>query len=248
MSLDLKLHFSFLSREVDPSRLNQPSLSQDIKDFFAEYLSEKVDLLTSIPSLSKYFAVSYIQVPQSNSIFQESFSNKWHQQLHSQLKACFVSDDDPRHPSNNTTKLETFLENYSRLRALDRHTNRNNPHSNNEVDDPQNNVRVYKSSENKKMADMLSRRESLSLSLNHRDLSEQHSSSLSEVVEVRRRMYRYKLMLQQKEHKMRVKDWENRETLEKAHKKWNFFVRCGSLGNASSCAKTSSTFPTTWST
>jgi hypothetical protein len=221
--LDLKLHFWFLSREVNPSKQNKPTLSSEMKQFFAVYLSEKVEQLTKIPCLSKYFAVSYIQQPQTNSIFQESFSREWELDMHQKLELCFESESKEE-KNKNLTKLETFVLNFSKHQVINE-ISRQKTYSSGEIkftsklDKPF----TYKSSENKKMLDMLSRRESLSIGRG--ELSEWQGSSISEVIEIRRKMYEYKLMLQQKEHKMRMKEWEGRETLAKSHEKWIFFVR-----------------------
>ena len=219
LCLDLKLHFAFLSREVNPNGENKSSVSKEVKSFFANYLSEKVDVLTSIPQLSKYFAIPYISQPQNNPIFQESFSVSWSGDLRTGLKKLFQGKGQVR-----TTKLETCLANFSKFRmSYDASWGKSECSGEVRFLGKENKRKVVKSTENRKMLDMLSRRESLSVGRG--DLSEWQSSAPSELMEIRRKMLEFKLVLKQKEHRMRMKDWENKECLEKSHQKWIYFVK-----------------------
>ena len=221
--MDLKLHFSFLSREVNPKRQNQKSLSSEIKSFFANYLSHKVDQLTAIPSISKYFAIPYISQPQNNPIFQESFSIEWTNDLYSSLKKHYQNKSEIIGQSI-ATKLETCIANFSKFRqSHEPYWGKSECSGEVRLLGKSKNCIVVKSTENRKMLDMLSRRESLSLGRG--DLSEWQSTNPSDLMETRKKMLEYKLMLRQKEHRMRMKDWESKKYLEKSHQKWIYFVK-----------------------
>ena len=223
LSLDLKLYFSFLSREVNPEKMNQSSISPEKKAFFANYLSEKGDDLTAIPHLSKYFAILYISSPQTHPTFKESFSSKWEDDLKGELKKHFLSESQ-HEDRQMATKLETCIANFSKSRMKNEQPFEKNHSSGEAKLKAKNNWKVVvKSTENRKVLDMLSRRESLSVGRG--EFSEWQSSSLTEAIEMRRKMLEYKLLLRKKEHKMRMKDWESKECLEKSHQKWIFFVK-----------------------
>ena len=221
--LDLKMHFWFLSREVKQSPNNDHSLSPEIKEFFAEYLQCRADRLTQVQSLAKYFTIPYIKAPGTHAIFIESFSEGWFESVCQQLERIWLNQSARTSQSTPTT-LETCIANFSKHQsgpefALPK--SQLGPqiklHSANDR------CMVIKSTENRKLIDMLSRRESLSIG--RVDVSEVQSSSFSEVLETRRKLLEYKLLLKQKEHHMRKKDWESKECLEKSHQKWIYFVK-----------------------
>jgi hypothetical protein len=194
-------------------------LSNEMKVFFAEYLSRKGDQLTGVPCLSKYFAIPYISTPASNPIFVESFSNEWFLEICSQLKSIWSSGS-----VSIPTKLETCIANFSKFQSsIDPIWGKSQSTGEVKFMGKADKRIIIKSTENRKVLDMLSRRESISVG--RADLSEWQSSNLSEAVETRRKMLEYKLLLKQKEHHMRMKDWESKECLEKSHQKWIYFVK-----------------------
>ena len=217
--LDLKLHFWFLSYEVKQS--NDNKVSHEMKSFFANYLSKKGDKISGIPVLSKYFAIPYISTPSSNSIFVESFSEDWFSEICSQLGSILLTTSPKK---SIPTKLETCIANFSKFQSsIDPVCEKSQSSGEVKFLGRDHKKIIIKSTENRKVLDMLSRRESISVG--RADLSEFQSSSISEAVETRRKMLEYKLLLKQKEHHMRMKHWESKECLEQSHKKWIYFVK-----------------------
>lgn len=222
LELDLKLHFWFLSREVKQTEKPESKLSAEIKQFFADYLLRKGDQLTKVPSLTQYFAVPYISTPRRNPVFVESFAPDWFKGLCLQLERVWLRQSPT--PASPPTKLETCIANFSKFQnSMEPAWGKSQSSGEVRLGARLERAMVVKSTENRKVLDMLSRRESLSIG--RADVSEVQSSSQSEVLETRRKMLEFMLLLKQKEHHMRMKDWESKECLEKSHQKWIYFVR-----------------------
>lgn len=221
--LDLKMHFWFLSREVKMAENEQQGLSPEIQQFFAEYLLRRGAQLTGVPSLAKYFTIPYIKRPKTNPIFVESFSKGWFDEICQQLERFWLNKS-PQSAQSVPTRLETCIANFSKFRnSAEPIWGKSQSSADIKLMSRAERHMIIKSTENRKILDMLSRRESLSIG--RADVSEVQSSSHSEVIDTRRKMFEYKLLLQQKEHHMRMKDWESKECLEKSHRNWIYFVR-----------------------
>ena len=218
--LDLKLHFSFLSREIDPLLNGCKHLKPETKAFFSEYLTTKGHQLSEIPAVTKYFAVPYMKDPTSNPLFQEAFVPQWELLLTEELKYFLNQTFEKAQP----TTLEACVANFSWfINASDEMHERGSNLDSANTPNRMSRKFVIKSSDNRKMLDMLSGRESISLG--KADLSEWQSANNPEAYQTRTKMLDYKLMLQQKKHEMKLKQWENKEWLQKAHKKWIIFIK-----------------------
>lgn len=71
--------------------------------------------------------------------------------------------------------------------------------------------------------DFLSKGESVSVNIG--GFSDCASGCPSDIVDLKKKLYDYKLQIEQKEHSMKKKQWDSHECLRKSHQKWIYFVK-----------------------
>lgn len=64
-----------------------------------------------------------------------------------------------------------------------------------------------------------------SVSIGGGGFSDVTSGCPSDIIDIRKKLYDYKLQIEQKDHTMRKKEWDSSERLRKSHRKWIYFVK-----------------------
>lgn len=212
--LDFKLHFWFMVKELHPEYTNSKEISKTTKNSYSEFLNKRGKMFSESPEMLPYFVVQYIPQPANNDLFKKAFTKEWKEELISEIKYFFKT----KQINNEKTKLETCISNFSKF-VIQSQELFPEKYSKSFVDKKTFLVKSFDNNNKKK--DL--KKESLSFLRG--DLSELQSCTVSEVNDVKRKMFEYKLMLEQKEHFMKKKEWESKECLQQSHKRWIFFVK-----------------------